>query len=41
MSCPSGMVRVRAGAYVPEDAGFLLDMESWEIRSLGAVPHKA
>ena len=39
MSTPAGMVRVRAGAYVPETAGFLLDMSSWELRSLGKVPH--
>lgn len=36
---PGGKIRVMTGPYVPEDAGFLLDMSTWELMSLGPVPH--
>jgi hypothetical protein len=39
MVAPGGTIEVKAGPYVPEDAGFLLDMSTWELMSLGAVPH--
>lgn len=39
MSTPNGSIVVKAGPFVPEDAGFLLDMSTWELMSLGEVPH--
>lgn len=39
MSTPAGAVMIKAGPFVPEDAGFLLDMSTWKLMSLGAVPH--
>lgn len=36
---PGGKIQVKTGPYVPEDAGFLLDMSTWELMSLGPVPH--
>jgi hypothetical protein len=39
MTCPGGPVTVRCAPYVPENAGFMLDMSSWTLMTLGAVPH--
>jgi hypothetical protein len=39
MSTPAGPVTVKAGPFVPDDAGFLLDMSTWKLMSLGSVPH--
>lgn len=39
MSSPGGGVTVKAGPYVPEDAGYLLDMATWELHHLGGLPH--
>lgn len=39
MSSPGGGVTVKAGPYVPEDAGYLLDMSTWELHHLGGLPH--
>lgn len=39
MSTPAGPITVKAGPFVPDDAGFLLDMSTWKLMSLGAVPH--
>lgn len=39
MSTPSGPISVKAGPFVPDSAGFLLDMSTWKLMSLGAVPH--
>lgn len=39
MTCPGGPVAVKCGPFVPENAGFLLDMSSWKLMSLGEVPH--
>jgi hypothetical protein len=39
MSTPSGPITVKAGPFVPDDAGFLLDMATWKILTLGAAPH--
>lgn len=39
MLSPGGGIEVRTGPYVPEDAMFLLDMDTWEIHTLGSVPH--
>lgn len=39
MSTPGGGVTVKAGPYVPESAGFLLDMSTWKLMSLGKAPH--
>lgn len=39
MSTPGGGITVKAGPYVPETAGFLLDMDTWSLKTLGAAPH--
>lgn len=39
MASPGGPVQVKAGPYVPEDAGYLLDMDTWTLHTLGALPH--
>jgi hypothetical protein len=39
MSTPGGGITVKAGPYVPEGAGFLLDMDTWKLCTLGAAPH--
>jgi hypothetical protein len=39
MSTPGGGVEVKAGPYVPEDGGWLLDMSTWKICTLGPMPH--
>ena len=39
MSTPNGPIMVKAGPFVPENAGFLLDMSTFELMSLGEVPH--
>ncbi len=39
MTTPAGPVTVKAGPFVPDDAGFMLDMSTWKLMSLGEVPH--
>lgn len=39
MSGPGGPVVVKAGPYCPEDAAYLLDMDTWELHTLGGLPH--
>jgi hypothetical protein len=39
MSTPGGGITVKAGPYVPEGAGYLLDMSTWKLLTLGAAPH--
>lgn len=39
MSTPGGGVTVKPGPYVPESAGFLLDMDTWKLCTLGSAPH--
>lgn len=39
MSTPGGGITVKAGPYVPEGAGYLLDMDTWKLCTLGAAPH--
>jgi len=39
MTGPGGPVSVKAGPYCPEDAGYLLDMDTWELHHLGGLPH--
>lgn len=39
MSSPGGGVTVKAGPYCPDDAGYLLDMDTWELHHLGGLPH--
>lgn len=39
MTCPGGPVTVKAGPFVPETAGYLLDMPSWKLMTLGEAPH--
>lgn len=39
MSTPGGGITVKAGPYVPEGAGYLLDMDTWKLLTLGAAPH--
>ena len=39
MSSPGGSITVKAGPYVPEDKGYLLDMSTWELHTLDSVPH--
>lgn len=39
MTTPGGGVVVRAAPYVPENAGFLLDMSTWKLCHLGGLPH--
>lgn len=39
MSTPSGGVTVKAGPYVPSNAGFLLDMETWVLMHAAPLPH--
>lgn len=39
MVAPGGTIEVKAGPFVPEDSGYLLDMSTWELMSLGEVPH--
>lgn len=39
MSTPGGGVTVKPGPYVPESAGFLLDMDTWKLCTLGPAPH--
>lgn len=39
MTGPGGPVVVKAGPYVPGNAAFLLDMSTWRIGTLGALPH--
>lgn len=39
MTSPGGVVTVKAGPFVPENAGFMLEPSSWKLMSLGSVPH--
>jgi hypothetical protein len=39
MTGPGGPVTVKAGPYVPSDAAYLLDMDTWKICTLGPAPH--
>lgn len=39
MSTPGGGITVKAGPYVPEDAGFVLDMDTFKLCTLGPAPH--
>ncbi len=39
MSTPSGPIAVKAGPFVPDTAGFLLDMSTWKLMTLGSAPH--
>ncbi len=39
MSSPGGSIEVKAGPYVPEGFGYLLDPTTWEMHTLGSVPH--
>lgn len=39
MASPGGPVAVKAGPYVPETGGWLLDMDTWCLHTLGALPH--
>lgn len=39
MTGPGGPITVKAAPFVPENAGFLLDMSTWKLMSLGDVPH--
>lgn len=39
MLAPGGPVSIKAGPFVPEDAGYLLDMDTWKLMTLGAMPH--
>lgn len=39
MSAPNGMIKVKVSPYCPDGAGYLLDMETWELHTLGEVPH--
>jgi len=39
MASPGGGVEVRTGPYVPEGAGFLLDMSTWELHHAAGLPH--
>ncbi len=41
MTTPGGGVIVKAGPYVPEDGGWLLNMDSWKLCTLGPAPHLA
>lgn len=38
-SSPGGKISVKCGPYVPDGHGFMLDMSTWELMSLGPVPH--
>ncbi len=39
MLSPGGGIEVRTGPYVPESGMWLLDMDTWEIHTLGPCPH--
>lgn len=39
MTTPGGGVLVKPGPYVPETAAWLLDMDSWSLKTLGPAPH--
>lgn len=39
MTTPGGGVTVKAGPYVPETAGFLLDMDTWTLMHAAGLPH--
>ena len=39
MVSPGGPITIKSGPFVPEDAGFLLDMSTWKLMTLGAAPH--
>ena len=39
MSTPGGGVTVKAAPYLGDDAGYLLDMDSWCLMHLGGFPH--
>lgn len=39
MATPSGGVTVKAGPYVPSNAGFLLDMPTWKLMHAAPLPH--
>ena len=39
MLSPGGGIEVRTGPYVPEHGMWLLDMDTWEIHTLGPIPH--
>lgn len=39
MSSPGGAIKVKAGPYVPEDKGYLLADNTWELHTLSSVPH--
>lgn len=36
---PGGPISCKAGPFVPEDAGFLLTMDTFKLMTLGAAPH--
>jgi hypothetical protein len=39
MTSPGGGLTIRTGPYVPEHGGYMLDMSTWAIHTLGALPH--
>lgn len=39
MASPGGPVMIKAGPYVPESGAWLLDMDTWALHTLGALPH--
>lgn len=39
MASPGGSIEVKCSPYCPEDSGFLLDMSTWKIMTLGTLPH--
>lgn len=39
MLAPGGAVEIKAAPFVQEDAGFLLDMDTWKLMTLGKAPH--
>ncbi len=39
MATPGGGVEVKCGPYCPEDTAFLLSPDTWEIHTLGGLPH--
>lgn len=39
MTSPGGTITVKAGPFVPENAGFLLEPSCWKLMTLGEAPH--
>lgn len=39
MLAPGGPIEIKAGPFVPETGGWLLNMETWKLMTLGAAPH--